>query len=128
MFEISGVGQRILGSTSAGGCRRVRYRGVCLSVERCSTMTTISVRPPLESRWDMSLPMRQEERVACMFVQVCVSHAYAHACWRALCVHLCVVVFLCIQCNSVTQFYSTAELMRTHFLKWQVTNACGGES
>lgn len=53
-------------------------------------MTTISVSAPLESRWDMSLPMRQEEKsgvCVCVRLGVCVNHAYArtHASQ-----HLCV--------------------------------------
>ena len=57
-------------------------------------MTTISLSAPLESRWDMSLPMRQEERVVCVCVRVCVSvmHMHAHMHKGAVCVCVCVCV------------------------------------
>lgn len=50
-------------------------------------MTTISLSAPLESRWDMSLPMRLEERVGC----VSVMHMHTHT-RKGTCV--CVGLFL----------------------------------
>lgn len=64
-----GIGGR--GGWGEGVCARV-----CVSGERCSTMATISVRPPGEQMgYEPANEMRRKSGV---FAPVRVSHAYAH--------------------------------------------------
>lgn len=69
------VGVSRVGEFGIGG---VCVRVVCVSVsgERCSTMATISVRPPGEQMgYEPANEMRRKSGV---FAPVRVSHAYAH--------------------------------------------------